>query len=55
MRIDYVQGPDLAGKTPQQALEILAKTCHDCMAQIMRLSNEAEDLKEEVERLKQRY
>lgn len=51
MRIDHVRGPDISGKNPQQAVEVLAKTVHDCMVQIMRLSNEIEDLKEEVERL----
>jgi len=54
MRIDYVNGPDISGKTPVQALEILARSCHDQAVQIMRLNNELEDLKDEVRRLQQR-
>lgn len=54
MRIDYVNGPDVTNKTPQQAIEILARTLHDTMVQVMRLSNELEDAKQEIERLKYR-
>jgi hypothetical protein len=51
MRIDYVNGPNIEGKTPTQALEILADSCHGAAVQIMRLNNEIEGLKAKVDDL----
>jgi hypothetical protein len=54
MRIDYVNGPDVQGKTPAQAIAILVESCHAAAVQIMRLNNDLEDLKEQVEELTRR-
>lgn len=51
MRIDCVNGPNIEGMTPAQAIAIFAESCHLAAVQIMRLDNEIEDLKAKVEAL----
>jgi len=53
MRIDIVNMPNIQGKLPQEALKILYDHCYDTAMQVMRLSNELEDLKQKVARLEQ--
>jgi hypothetical protein len=53
MKIDIVSGPDVAGMTVQQALQAIARHCHDTAVQVMRISNELEELRSRTERLEQ--
>jgi hypothetical protein len=48
MRIGRVSMPDIQGKTPEQALKALYDHCHELAVQVMRLTNELEDLKRKV-------
>ena len=52
MRINQINMPNIQGKSPQDAIKILYDHCHETAIQIMRLSNDIEDLKEEIEQIK---
>jgi len=45
--------PSIQGKSPQEALQLLYDHCHDTATQIMKLSNELENLKQKITRLEQ--
>jgi ferritin len=51
IKIGKVNKPNIQGKHPQEALQILCDHCHDNAVQIMQLNNEVFDLKQKVEEL----
>jgi len=51
MRIDFVNGPSIEGKSVDQALKILHSFCHDTAVQVMKMNNEIEDLKSKIYRM----
>lgn len=54
-RLDWVSAPDIAGKSPQQALEVLQQHSFEAAQRIMVLTNELIELKERVDRLTRGY
>lgn len=54
-RLDWVSAPDISGKTPQQAIEILQQHAFESAQRIMALTNELIDLKARVDRITRGY
>lgn len=53
-RIDVVNTPNIQGKHPQEALQLLCDHCHATAVQVMHLTNEVVALKQKVQEL-ERY
>lgn len=51
MTIDSVTMPNIKVKPIEKALEALYDHCHETAVQVMRMSNEIEDLKQKIYRL----
>ncbi len=51
-RISSVTMPNIKGLPPQKALEVLYNHCYETAVKVMLMSNEIEDLKDAIRRLK---